>query len=57
MTKDFKMPIIKDLMTVHYNGIDKKFAYFCDIYFQITTDNIISGHTRILGISYKFWNT
>ena len=31
MTKDFKMPMIKDLMSIHYNGIDKEFGHFCDI--------------------------
>ena len=45
MTKYLKMPII-NLMSVHYNGIDNEFGYFCDIqYFKvvtrITADNLI----------------
>jgi len=31
VTKDLKMPIVKDQMRVHCNGNNKKFGYFCDI--------------------------
>lgn len=44
MTKDFKMPIVKELMRVHYNA-NNKFGSFWDIqHFKkitgILTDNI-----------------
>ena len=38
--------------------LKKKFVYSCDIkHFKMTkimTDNILSGHTRFLGIPYNF---
>ena len=55
------MPIVKDLMRDHCSRIDKS-GYFCGMqYFKviatIMTDNIIPGHTKILGISYNFCDT
>lgn len=48
--------MVKDLIT---NAIDKKLGYFCDKqHFKIITmiDSIIliTGHTRLLGVLYKF---
>ena len=62
MTKDFaKMAIVKDLMTVHCRGIDREnlvisVAQHFKIITGIVTNSIIPGHSRILEISYNFWN-
>ena len=60
MTKDLKMPMVKDLMRVHYNGIDKENRYFCNIeHFKVITgiliDSAISAHIRFPGNLHNFW--
>lgn len=42
MTKDFKMSMVKYLIRVHYDAIDKGICYFYDMYLKILT--IIIGH-------------
>lgn len=58
MTKDFKIPVAKELRGVHYRS--EKPGYFCDMqHFKITrimTSNITRGHIRFLETSYNFWN-
>ena len=53
MAKDLKQPMVKDLMRVYYNAVDKG-IYFSDTHFKVITDNIIPGRVRFLGISYKY---
>lgn len=40
--------VFKDLMRIHYNGINRKFGYFCDTQFckmmTVIMMNIIPGH-------------
>ena len=51
MTKDFKMSIVKDLMKVHYNVVDKKIIIsvtYNILIGRIMTNNIIPGCIRIL---------
>jgi len=55
------MAIVKDLMKVHCSGIDREnlvisVAEHFKIITGIMTNSIIRGHTRILEISYNFWN-
>ena len=60
MTKDLKMTMVKDLMKVHNNAVDKKISYFWDIHFKVITSiityNIIPEHIRFLEISCNVWN-
>ena len=59
MTKDFKMLMIKYLMSVYYSRIDKDIWLFLWLMSflgksGIMTDNIIPEHIIFLGISYNF---
>lgn len=59
MTKDLRVPIVKDLMRVIIIELTMKFDYFSDIeHFKIMTriitDNIIPRHIKLPGISYNF---
>ena len=52
--------MVKDLMRVYINAIDRGIWLFCHIYFKIITriisDNIIARHIGFLGILYDFWH-
>ena len=52
--KTLKWPWLKVWGEFVIMQLTRMFVYFCDIHFKIMADNVIPGHIRFLGISYKY---